>query len=138
MWCFAPVVLMGYLMTLQTTWHHTATFDAPMLEVQTCERGIGADVKVSASGLSAIDLQYGWQWRNEAWSLTIQPKAGLSHAMQPVYELPSQTQFSLGASLLMGYQQWRVAMEYWHLSNAGLAEPNIGLDLLVLSRGWAF
>ena len=136
--CLAPVILLGYLLTIQTSWHQTATMDAPMLEVQTCETGLGAAVNVSASGLAGLVGQYGWHWRSGDWSATIQPKAGLSHAMQPVYELPAQTQFQLGAGLLVGYQHWRLGLEYQHLSNAGLASPNIGLDLLAIQSGWAF
>lgn len=109
-----------------------------MLEVQTCETGLGAAVNVSASGLAGLVGQYGWQWRAGDWSLTLQPKAGLSHAMQPVYELPSQTQFQLGLGFLVGYHSWRVGIEYVHLSNAGLASPNIGLDLLAVQTGVAF
>ena len=135
--CLAPVILLGYLLTVQTSWHQTTTMDAPMLEVQTCETGLGAAANVSASGLAGLVGQYGWQWRVGDWSTTIQPKAGLSHAMQPVYELPAQTQFQLGLGLLVGYQSWRIGIEYFHLSNAGLVQPNIGLDLLALSVGLA-
>lgn len=136
--CLAPVILIGYLLTIQTSWHQTSTMDAPMLSVQTCEIGIGAAVNVSASGLAGLVGQYGWQWRAGDWSVTLQPKAGLSHAMQPVYELPAQTQFQLGLGLLVGYQSWRVGVEYGHASNAGLVSPNIGIDTISLQTGWAF
>lgn len=136
--CLAPVILIGYLLTIQTAWHKTATFDAPMLEVQTCEVGLGAAANISASGLAGLVGQYGWQWRHNDFSFTVQPKAGFSHAMQPVYELPSQTQFQLGLGLLVGYQSWRIGLEYQHLSNAGLAQPNIGLDLLAIQTGLTF
>lgn len=136
--CLAPVVLLSYLLTVQTSWHKTATFDAPMLEVQTCETGLGASANVSASGLAGLVAQYGWQWRVADWSLTVQPKAGMSHAMQPVYELPTQTQFQLALGLLAGYRAFRVGVEYQHLSNAGMASPNIGLDLIAVQSGWAF
>lgn len=138
MFCVMPVILLGYLLTIQTAWHHVSTMDAPMLEVQTCETGLGAAASVSASGLAGLVGQYGLQWTHGDWSATLQPKAGLSHAMQPVYELPAQTQFQLGLGLLVGYQRWRIGLAYQHLSNAGLASPNIGLDLLALQTGWAF
>lgn len=112
--------------------------DAPMIEVQTCETGLALEGKVAASGLAAAGLQYGWQWTAGDWSLTVQPKAGVSHAMHPVYELPSQTQFQLAFQLLLGYQRARVGIEYIHFSNAGLASPNIGLDLIAVQSGWAF
>lgn len=136
--CVAPVILLGYLLTVQTAWHHTTTMDAPMLEVQTCETGLGAAVNVSASGLFGAVAQYGWQWQAGDWSATIQPKVGMSHAMRQVYELPAQTQFQVGLGLLFGYQSWRIGIEYQHLSNAGLASPNIGLDLIAMQSGWAF
>jgi hypothetical protein len=136
--CLAPVILLGYLLTVQTSWHQTTAMDAPMLEVQTCETGLGAAAHVSASGLAGLVGQYGLQWTHGDWSFTLQPKAGLSHAMQPVYELPAQTQFQLGLGLLVGYQSWRVGLEYGHASNAGLASPNIGIDTIALQTGWSF
>jgi hypothetical protein len=136
--CLAPVILLGYLFTVQTAWHKTETFDAPTMEVQTCETGLGAAANVSTSGLFGFVAQYGFQWRESDWSLTLQPKAGMSHAMQPVYELPAQTQFQLGLGLLAGYKSFRVGVEYQHLSNAGMASPNIGLDLIAVQSGWAF
>lgn len=136
--CLAPVILLGYLLTVQTAWHHTTTMDAPMLEVQTCETGLGAAVSVSASGLAGAVAQYGWQYTLGPFSATIQPKAGVSHAMHQVYELPAQTQFQVGLGLLVGYQSFRVGVEYQHLSNAGLVSPNIGLDMIAVQSGWAF
>lgn len=136
--CWAPLILVGYLVTVQTAWHHTTTMDAPMLEVQTCETGPAIAIDVAASGLLGAVAQYGWQWRVGDWSATIQPKAGMSHTMHHVYELPAQTQFQVGLGLLFGYQSWRLGVEYQHLSNAGMASPNIGLDLIAIQTGWAF
>lgn len=136
--CLAPVILLGYLLTIQTSWHQTTTMDAPAMTVQTCETGLAAAANVSASGLAGLVGQYGWQWQSGDWSATMQPKAGVSHAMQPVYELPSQTQFQLGMGVLGGYRSWRLGLEYQHLSNAGLASPNIGIDLIAVQSGFAF
>ena len=136
--CFAPLLLVGYLFTVQTAWHQTTTMDAPIIEVQTCETGLALEGKVAASGLLAGGLQYGWQWTACDLSLTAQPKAGFSHALQPVYELPSQTQFQLAFQLLFGYQHARIGVEYIHFSNAGMASPNIGLDLIAVMGGWSF
>ncbi len=137
--CFVPVVLVGYMWTIQTSWHHTTTMDAPMIEVQSCEVGLGMDIKAATSGLFGVGFQYGWKWEwAEHWSATFLPKAGLSHTLHQVYELPSQTQFEVGAQLLFGYDKLRLGVEYWHLSNAGFQQPNIGLDMIVLQTGWAF
>lgn len=136
--CIAPVVLLGYLLTIQTPWHHTTSFDAPMIEVQTCETGFGMDVKASTSGLYGLGLQYGFTWRDTHRSLTLQPKAGFSYVDHPEPALPLRTQFEVGAQLLFGYDRVRLGLEYWHLSNAGLKEPNTGLDLIVIQTGWVF
>lgn len=136
--CLAHVILLGYILTVQTAWHHTTNMDAPMMEVQSCETGLGAAVNVSASGLFGAVAQYGWQWQAGDWSATIQPKAGMSHAMSPVYELPAHTQFQVGLGLLFGYRSFRVGVEYQHMSNAGLVSPNIGLDLIAVQSGFAF
>jgi hypothetical protein len=49
--CLAPVILAGYLLTIQTSWHHTTNFDGQMLEAQTCETGAALNLRVAASGL---------------------------------------------------------------------------------------
>ncbi len=136
--CLSPVILAGYLLTMQTSWHHTTTFDAPVLEVQTCEVGVALNARVAASGLSGLGVQYGFRAKRGNWSVALQPLAGISHADHHVYELPSQTQFELGFGLMAGWHQWRLAVSYWHLSNAGLAQPNIGLDLIAVQTGWSF
>lgn len=138
MFCLAPVVLIGSLFTVQTSWHHTTNMDGSLVEVQTCESGLGLQAKASSSGLVGIGVQYGLQKQWGSWSLTLQPSAGFSQTINPVKELPASTQFELGLGLLGGYQQWRVGIEYWHLSCGGLCEPNIGLDLLALKTGWVF
>jgi hypothetical protein len=55
-----------------------------------------------------------------------------------VPEVTSQVTFSIGLNAMVGYQRSRLAIEYWHQSNAGLGDVNIGLDMLVFMGGWAF
>lgn len=136
--CLAPVVLIGYMMSMETSWHQTTDVSAPMLEVQTCERGFGLDAKASSAGFYGLGSQYGFQWQSSDWSLGLIPKAGLSYVDHPEPSLPLRTQFELGLQVLGGYQQTRIGLEYWHLSNAGLRSPNIGMDFLILQAGWAF
>ena len=139
MWmCLAPLVLVGSLTTVQTSWHHTASHDGAVVEVQTCERGLGLHAKAATSGLYALGAQYGFAWQSGPWSATIQPSAGLSYADHPVHALPLRTQFEVGLSAFVGYRDWRVGVSYWHLSNAGLKTPNIGLDLIAIQAGWVF
>ena len=136
--CWAPVLLMGYALTVTTEWHKTQNVDAPIVEVQSCERGVGLHAKASASWLYGLGLHYGVQWRSERWSVTVQPHAGLSYADHPIDAVPLRTQFELGAEASVGYGPARVGVAYWHLSNAGLKEPNIGLDMVILQMGWAW
>ena len=136
--CLVPVILAGYLFTIQTSWHHSTDFDGPMLEAQTCEVGPAVNLRVAASGLSSLALQYGWQIKDGDWSLTFQPLAGVGLIDQHIRDLSSQVNFSLGAQVLAGYESVRLSVGYWHLSNAGIGCHNGGLDLLALQTGWAF
>lgn len=136
--CLAPLLLIGYLFTMQTPWHQTSVVTAPMVEVQTCETGWGLDAKASTAGFYGVGGQYGWQWTQEHYRLGLLPKVGFSAVDHPEPALPLGTQFEVGLQVLGGYDQWRMGIEYWHLSNAGLKSPNIGMDFLVLQTGVAF
>lgn len=138
MLCLAPLVMMGYAMTVQTPWHRTTDVSAQIIEVQSCEAGPGVHAKAAGSGLYGAGAHYGISVSQGPWSLTLQPQAGISYVDRPVQEVPLRTQFEVGAELLVGYQTFRVAVQYWHLSNAGLQRPNVGLDLIALQTGWRF
>ena len=139
--CLAPVILLGYLLTLHPSWTtgHVTSLDGPLLEAQTCEVGIGAFAKASPSGIGAVGAQYGWQARPaQDWTLTLTPQFGVGLLEHHVPEVSSQVNVSLGLNAMVGYQRSRLAVEYWHQSNAGLGAANVGLDLLALMGGWAF
>jgi hypothetical protein len=139
MLCFAPVLLLGYALTMETSWHKTTNVDGVVIEAMTCEKGLGMDFKASTAGLYGLGLQYGLTvFEGEKFSLTFLPKAGLSYSSVQRKEIPMQGQFEVGAQFLGGYENYRMGLEYWHLSNAGLQEPNIGLDMLVIQTGWRF
>jgi hypothetical protein len=141
--CLAPVVLAGYVyasdfytkvnpQTSATTGH------GQIVEVQTCERGIGLDLKATTNGLYGGGLQYGFVYDRGSWSASFIPKAGLSYVDHPVRELPQRFQFGVGAQVLVGYQRVRMGVELWHLSNAGFTYPNIGLNNIAIMGGWVF
>lgn len=136
--CLAPLILLGYLTAIQTSWHRTTHVHGAMVEAQTCETGIGLDVKASTAGYYGLGVQYGWQTTIGSWHLTMLPKAGLSYVDHVEPALPLHTQFEVGAQLLLGTGRWRTGVEYWHLSNAGMREPNLGMDFLILQTGWTF
>jgi hypothetical protein len=55
-----------------------------------------------------------------------------------VLEQQSKGNFSLSTQALVGYKQYRIGIEYWHQSNAGLGTHNAGIDVLALTTGWRF
>jgi hypothetical protein len=140
MFCLAPVILMGYLFTMQPNQAHVSNVDGAMVEMQSCEKGLGAHARIQFAGLYSAGLHYGFQYRSDdgLTTVTFQPRAGLSYSSIPRWELPAEKQFELGAQLMFGYGQWRVGLDYWHLSNAGLKEPNIGIDMIGIVTGWSF
>lgn len=136
--CLAPLLLIGYAMPVITPWHQKRDIAAPVIEVQTCERGLGAHAKYSGAGLYGLGLHYGLNKTWGDWSATISPHAGLSYADHQEDTLPLKKQFELGIGVLAGFKKVRIGVEYWHLSNAGLRQPNIGVDLWIIQAGWAF
>lgn len=138
MLCLEPLLLAGYLLTVPTNHYHRTNIDAPLVEVQTCERGLGAHVKATTSNVYMGGFHYGLQHQTGEYTFTFQSFGGVSYTAEPVHELPQQTQFEVGAKLMAGIGNMRVAIEYLHMSNAHMEQPNIGLDLIVLQTGWAF
>lgn len=141
--CLAPIALVGYLTASEVTTkvsdrtQHT-TGEGALLELMTCDRGWGAGLKASTNGLYAIDAHYGVKGTAGPWSISLLPKGGISVTDHTVKELPQTVQFSVGAQLLAGYESFLVGAELWHLSNAGLTAPNIGLNMVAVQIGWRF
>ncbi len=139
MFCLAPLIMTGYLLTVQTSWHHTESVNAPYIEAQTCQTGLGAHVKAATSGLYAAGVHYGFTHDfTDKLNVTLQPKAGFSYVDHPMRELPLRTQFELGLGFIVSRDRFSVGLEYWHLSDAGLRSPNIGLDMVGTTIGWRF
>jgi len=139
MLCFAPIVLLGFATTIETSWHKTPNEDGTVIEIQTCDKGIGIDVKLSMSGLYGIAVQYGLQKDvGNGVTIALLPKAGASYVDHPNEALPSRTQFEVGAQLLVGYGRYRFGVEYWHMSNAGMEYPNVGQDMVIFQTGFKF
>lgn len=138
MLCWTPLLLVGYLFTSPMP-DHPSRVSAALVEAQTCPTGLGANLRASDAGLYSAGAQYGLQlWEHRHWSLTMTPSLGLAYASQPYHELPLRTNFSVSGQLLLGYEPYVMGVTYWHMSNAGLRQPNVGLDLLALQVGWTF
>lgn len=141
--CLAPMVLAGYVFLSDVTTQvkkHTlqTTGQGEYLEVMTCRKGFGLDAKASTTGLYALDVRYGAELElGKAW-VNLAPFGGISYTDHDVYELPQAVQFSVGAQLQLGYDRYSVGISLWHLSNAGLTAPNIGLNNVVISTGFQF
>jgi hypothetical protein len=146
--CLAPVILIGYLSHIQVASPvlKNSTFEnATMIEVQTCDKGIGFEAKAATNGLYGAGFQYGFKFEPvEKFSITVTPKFGMSYVDHPVRELPQRTQFGLGGQVLFGYENFRVGLEWWHMSNGSALglnateKKNIGLDLIAIQTGWVF
>ena len=148
--CLAPVLLAGALFSTDVHFsthskNKTELDHAGIVQVMSCETGPGIGLKASTNGLYGLDLQYGLTYKpNATWSLSVIPKLGLSATSQAVKELPQYVQFGLGLQLLMGYDEYRIGLEVWHLSNGSALglnvsdRPNIGLNLPLLTIGKVF
>ena len=137
--CFAPLIMIGYLFTLHPNAAHTTNMNTNIVEVQTCETGLGAHARATGNGLYAGGLQYGLTWSFAPdWSLTFAPRAGVAYVDHDVRELPLRTPFELGAQFFFGFKSARFGVEYLHLSNAGLKDPNIGIDFVGAIGGMVF
>lgn len=145
--CLAPVVLIGSLSPTNLIGSHKTQGlpGAAILEVQTCDTGLGLDAKAGTNGLYGADIQYGFTFEPaRPFRVSFIPKLGVSYADHPILEVPQRTQFGLGAQILLGYEDFRIGLEWWHLSNgSGLGlnvsdRPNYGLNLIALQTGWVF
>ena len=129
-----PEISSGYVETLQPNKWHTSDVSGPFFAFQSSPDGLGINAKaVPMQGLYALGAQYGF--RIPDTPITITPSAGLAYSSEPRRELPLRTPFSLGLNIGTQLGPGRLSAEYWHLSNAGLKQPNIGLDNLAVMYG---
>lgn len=148
--CLAPVLMAGYLASTdihvtKDSKHKNTIGDAAIVSVQTCDKGWGINAKAATNGLYGAELQYGFKFEPMPdYSLTLTPRFGVSYVDHPVVELPQRTQFGLGGQVAFGYKDFRVGVEFWHLSNGkalGLNTAdgsNIGMNMIAIQTGWVF
>lgn len=139
--CLAPVLFVGYGATIEKSSRST-DLSSMAIEVRSCEGGLGAYGRFQESGLYAGGITYGLRYEGQRWSLGVAPHVGISYVDHPVRELPMRTQFDVGGAVSVGYDDWRVQLEYSHQSNAGLRDtprqPNVGHDGWYIMFGRAF
>lgn len=136
--CLALAVLAGYLVTLHPNRTHPSSFDAPYVELQSCQRGPGVYVMGAGSQLVAGGVQHGFWYEGRTWRVGIQPFVGGSYTPREVPELPAHAQFWVGANVLAASGPYSVGVKYGHASSAGLTRVNAGLDVLGFFVGYTF
>lgn len=139
--CWAPVLLAGYFMGVETSWHHQADVSGVYAEVQTCRDGLGAHAKVGSGEWVAGGVQYGWSKPlGSGFELTIQPAVGLSYFN---YIHPNGYRqigrFEVGLGVLVSKGKWIGGVEYLHMSNGtGWNPANVGVDGVGFKVGQMF
>lgn len=139
--CIAPLVMVGVMSGVETSWHHhQVNPGGEVLEVQSCQYGPGLAVTAApSSGLYGIAAQWGFQVAS--WGdlrVYLKPQVGISHDTYGYRELPLGTQFEVGGMVNVEYDNANIGVKYWHLSNAGIKQPNIGMDILAVMGGFRF
>lgn len=128
---FKPAILGMWLLTMQPNPSHVTDLNGPAVELQTSVAGLGAHVMVSSRSFLGAGIHYGFRWSvTDHLSVVAQPFAGMSHAIDPMPELPLRTQFEVGLTLVATYRQYVAGAKYWHASNAGLHARNAGVDVV--------
>ena len=145
MLCFAPLIMVGALLSLNTPDHRVERQDGAVIDLQTCKTGLGAHVTAASSGLYALGGHYGFTFQPKPdWTFTVQPRAGFSyvdHAVRDVFgveAVPMRLQFETGLMGIISYDRFHGAISYVHFSNAGLRPPNTGIDQILLLTGVSF
>lgn len=139
-----PQASLGYVDTFQPNKWHTSTIQGPMAKFETSPEGLGANARIGPEGLFSLAAQYGLQIPGTP--ITITPSAGMAYVDKGMPELPLKTPFALGLqgslslkdfeSLPESLRKARIMAEYIHLSNAGLKQPNIGMDMGSVMLGY--
>jgi len=139
--CLAPLLLVGYAQSIQTSWHTSHDISGPYAQVQTCKDGLGAHVKVGQEWVT-YGLQYGFTWHiTERYSVTLQPQGGgsYSNTIHPHSGIRQITKFEGGVALMLSNGKMVMSAEYTHQSNGrGLDPTNAGQDLIGFQVGYSF
>ena len=135
--CFAPIILAGAMLPLSTGWHHSALPNSPIIEVHTCNTGLGAHA----------GIDYGFTKVYAGLEFSLIPQAGISYVDHTERNLPARRQYELGAQAMVCYDRYCSAVGYIHMSNGsaiGLCpdgrrcHPNIGEDAVTVTTGVRF
>lgn len=136
---FKPVLLGIYFLTAQPNPAHVTDLNGPAIELQTSAVGFGAHVMFSSRSFMGAGIHYGFEFPvTERASLVVQPYGGMSHAFEPMPELPLGTQFEVGLNVFVTYGRYLAGAKYWHASCAGICSYNPGVDGIGPVFGFTF
>lgn len=139
--CLAPLVLVGYLQTIQTSWHQSYDISGPMAEVQSCKEGLGARIAFSQD-MVQIGPQFGLSWPlGQNWRITGSFHGGLgySNTFHPETGVRQVTKWNGGVKILISNDPYVFAIGYDHMSNGRGVDPtNAGQDMMSYMVGYIF
>jgi hypothetical protein len=145
--CLAPIILVGAMLPISTEWHHSTLDHSPVVEVHTCNTGLGAHARAARNGLYTAGIDYGFTKAYKGFEFSAIPQIGLSYIDHDVRNLPARTQYELGAQAMVCYSHYCSALGWIHLSNGNAlgmcwsgdrCKPNYGEDVVTLTTGLKF
>lgn len=139
--CLLPLILIGYVGTIQTSWHTSADISGPYAEVQTCKDGLALRGAVGNQWVQ-VGPQYGYSATLPyGLALTGQIHGGLgySNTIHPVSNIRQITTLNLGFSVLISKERYYLKGGYDHMSNGrGIDPTNAGQDFWSIAGGLTF
>ena len=145
--CFIPIVLAGAMLPFSTDYHTSHLDHSPMLEVHTCNTGLGLHARAARNGLYTAGIDYGFTKEYKGFEFSAIPQVGLSYIDHPSTNLPARAQYEVGAQAMVCYDHYCSAVGYLHMSNGramGMCwsgdncSPNVGEDVVTLTTGVRF
>jgi hypothetical protein len=147
MLCLTPIILIGAMLPISTDWHTSQLDHSPMLELHTCNTGLGLHARAARNGLYTAGVDYGFTREYKGFEFSVMPQTGLSYVDHPSANLPARTQYELGVQAMVCYDHYCSALGYLHMSNGralGMCwsgeqcRPNRGEDMITVLVGMRF
>jgi hypothetical protein len=139
--CLAPLVMVGFLQSIETSWHHAKDISGGMAEIQTCKDGLSARMAFSPD-MVQIGPSWGISWPlGQMWSITgsFHGGMGYSNTIHPDSGVRQITKWNGGVSLIVQYSHYVGKIGYDHNSNGrGIDPTNHGIDHISYMMGYVF
>ena len=139
--CLAPLILVGYASSIETSWHHSHDISGPYMEAQTCISGLGGRVAFGEHWVQ-VGPQYGMLVTlPSGWGIVAQAHGGLgySNTHHPETGVRQVTKWNGGLELLLTKDRYVLKGGYDHMSNGRGVDPtNSGQDMWSVAVGYSF